>query len=185
MDPVTLQQILDALAAGDAQALAALLAREDVNLSELEQQALAEFDGIRARQAEGLTADDVTALEALADAVDAIRTEGGRREQVAAEQTAQVEAIAQRIAAPAAADGEARRVRASRPSSPPARPPRPTRARRSPPPAVRGRGSSSPRSPAATASPPLPRSRPRRTGPRCSPPPTCPAWRPALGVLGS
>ena len=105
---MTLQELLDLIAAGEGDALAAALNNPDINLGELESAALAAFQDIRTRQAEGLSAEDLTALEALADGVEALRSETTRRDQALADQAAQADAIAARIApaadATAAAD---------------------------------------------------------------------------------
>lgn len=108
---MTLQELLDLIAAGNSEALAAALQDPDIDLGELESAALAAFQDIRARQADGLTAEDLTALEALADGVEAVRGETTRRETVRAEQQAAADAIAARIDPPAPAaerdgDGE-------------------------------------------------------------------------------
>jgi hypothetical protein len=103
---VTLQELLDLIAAGDNEALAAALQNSDVDLGELESAALAAFQDIRGRQADGLGAEDLAALEALADGVEAVRAESGRRETVRAEQQAAADAIAARIEPPAPAEGD-------------------------------------------------------------------------------
>src|SRR5690606_23119153 len=64
------------------------------------------FQDIRARQADGLTAEDLTALEAIADGVEAVRGETTRRETARAEQQAAADAIAARIDPPAPAGDE-------------------------------------------------------------------------------
>ncbi|MEU4228294.1 major capsid protein [Nonomuraea sp. NPDC026600] len=99
---MTLQELLDLIAAGDGDALAAALNNPDINLGELESAALAAFQDIRARQSEGLSAEDMTALEALADGVEALRGETTRRDQVVADQAARADAIESRIAPPVA-----------------------------------------------------------------------------------
>ncbi|MBT2226264.1 major capsid protein [Nonomuraea sp. NEAU-A123] len=91
-------------ALGDADKLAALLARDDLDLGALEAAALEMFQEIRARQGEGLSGEDVAALEQLAEGVEALRSEGARRDQAAADQAAAVDAIAARITPPAPAD---------------------------------------------------------------------------------
>lgn len=97
---MTLQELLDAIAAGDQDALAAALSGH-VDLSGLEVEAVATFDRIRA--GDGLTEDDVAALETLASAVEALRGEQTRRAEAAAEQQARIDEIAGRIT-PAAAE---------------------------------------------------------------------------------
>ncbi|MBP2703518.1 major capsid protein [Microbispora sp. RL4-1S] len=94
---MTLQELLDLIAAGNTDALAAALADKSLDLRGLENEALDAFQAIRARQGEGLTDDDMNALEALAAAVETVRAEDGRREQAIAEQAAAADAIAARI----------------------------------------------------------------------------------------
>lgn len=108
MDPVTLQDLLNALASGKPEELAALLARDGVDLGALEREAFDAFDAIKARQSEGLSGEDVAALEQLADSVDAIKSETGRREEAAQAVADQVNALESRIrpAGEGAADGE-------------------------------------------------------------------------------
>lgn len=106
MDPVTLQDLLNALASGGKEALAALLSGAEVSpevLAELESAAYGAFDEIKARQKAGLTPEDVAALEQLADSVDAIRAETGRREEAAQAIADHVNALDARIRAGAGA----------------------------------------------------------------------------------
>jgi hypothetical protein len=97
VDPITLQQLLDTLADpdGDVAALLSGAAGQATNLADLESQAMQAFDDLRA--SDSLSADDLAQLETLADAVEQIREEQGRRDAVAAEQRARVEELAQRV----------------------------------------------------------------------------------------
>lgn len=108
MDPVTLQDLVKAL--GDADKLAALLGRDDVDLAALVEEARETFLEIYGRKDDGLTEDEVAASEQLADVVEAIEAETTRRDEAKAAQSAAVDAIAARIVpapAPAADDDTA------------------------------------------------------------------------------
>ncbi|GAA3172629.1 hypothetical protein GCM10020001_118910 [Nonomuraea salmonea] len=95
-----LQDLLNALARGEegADDVAELFAGVE-DLAALEAEALGVFDGLMA--ADTLSDEDMASLEALAEAVEAIRGEQGRRDQVAAEQRARREELAARVAPPA------------------------------------------------------------------------------------
>jgi hypothetical protein len=98
VDPITLQQILDALA-DDGADVAALLSGEagqNTDVAELEREALTVFDEIRQRDV--VSEEDVAALEQLADAIEALRAEQSRRDEAAAEQQAHIEELASRVA---------------------------------------------------------------------------------------
>lgn len=104
MDPITLQQILNQLAAadGDVAALLSGEAGQTTDLAALETEAVAAFDALRGR--DSLTEPDVDQLETLADAVEAIRTERGRRDEQAAETRTRADELAGRVTPPAASE---------------------------------------------------------------------------------
>lgn len=105
MDPITLQELLDALSDGGDPA--ALLASEtrSVDLPALESEALESFDRLRGGEAP-LTDNDVEALEALASAVEAVRTETGRRAEESQATQTRVDELASRLRPEAEAGGE-------------------------------------------------------------------------------
>lgn len=98
MAPITLQQLLDALA-DDGADLAELLSGEAgqaTDIAELEAEALRVFDEIRTRDV--VSEEDVAAQEQLADVVEALRAEQGRRDAAAAaEQQARIAELAGRV----------------------------------------------------------------------------------------
>jgi hypothetical protein len=98
VDPITFQQLLDALA-DDGADLAEVLSGEAgqaTDVAELEAEALRVFDEIRTRDV--VSEEDVAAQEQLADVVEALRAEQGRRDAAAAaEQQARIAELAGRV----------------------------------------------------------------------------------------
>lgn len=94
MDPVTLQNLLDALTSGDD--LSGLLA-QCAGLGEAETQAVEAADALRTERAGVYSEDDIAALDALVRVAEAIRAEGDRRATLSAEADAKVEALAKRL----------------------------------------------------------------------------------------
>lgn len=91
---MTLQELLDALAAGED--LAARLASAD-NLPELRTAALAAFDDVYNADADTYTEDDLAALETLEQVITGIDSRQAEVEQASAEQAARAREIADRI----------------------------------------------------------------------------------------
>lgn len=117
MDPITLQDLIDAAANAaegqtPAQAVAARLtdAPAGTDVAALLDESITRFEELRAGGAD--TDDELSALEALADVADGVRVELGRLEQVATERADRIRALADRITpaepeAPAEGDGAA------------------------------------------------------------------------------
>lgn len=112
MDPITLQDLIDAAAGATegqtpAQAVADMLAGAPAgtDVSALLDEAVAAFNTLREGGAD--TDDEVAALEALADVTEGVRVEIGRLDQVATERADRIKALADRITPPAEGDAPA------------------------------------------------------------------------------
>ncbi len=112
MDPITLQDLIDAAANAaegqtPAQAVAELLAGAPAgtDVDGLLNEAITRFGELHEG---GVTTDDeLAAVEALADVTDGVRVEVARRDQVAGERADRIKALAERITPPAEADAPA------------------------------------------------------------------------------
>lgn len=104
-----LQTLLDAAKAGTTTneritaVRTALTDHADADLAALEAAAMAAFDELQ-KLGNATTVDDLAAMEALADATDAIRAAQGEAAQAVAEQAARLDALAARMTPPPAPD---------------------------------------------------------------------------------
>nr|WTA71329.1 major capsid protein [Micromonospora sp. NBC_00855] len=112
MDPITLQDLIDAAANAaegqtPAQAVAELLAGAPAgtDADALLNEAVARFSELHEG---GVTTDDeLAAVEALADVTDGVRVEVARRDEIAGERAERIKALAARITPPAEGDAPA------------------------------------------------------------------------------
>ncbi|WP_280301122.1 major capsid protein [Nocardia neocaledoniensis] len=112
MDPITLQDLIDAAAGAaegqtPAQAVAELLAGAPAgtDVDALLNEAITRFGELHEGGVN--TDDELAAVEALADVTDGVRVEVARREQIAGERADRIKALADRITPPAENDAPA------------------------------------------------------------------------------